>query len=84
MGLVVVDGGLERPDAQWGAGRWSAPPLGKGGFCNRCLFLSVRGTKVGTRLDFEVDGARGVGGTDLKTLKAAPCCVYRMVSLRIH
>jgi hypothetical protein len=48
------------------------------------LYLSVRSTEVGTRLDFEVDGARAVGGTDFKTLKAAPCCVYRLVSLRIH
>jgi hypothetical protein len=66
-----------------GGARCGAPPPGRG-FCNQLLFLSVRSTKLGTRLDFEVDGARAVGGTNFKTLKAAPCCVYRLVSLRIH
>jgi hypothetical protein len=55
-----------------------------GGFCNRWLFLSVRSTEVGTLLDFKVGGARAVGGAIFKTLKDAPCCVYRLVSLRIY
>ena len=82
LGSVVVDGGRERPDARWGA-VWRAAP-GERGFCNRWLFLSVRSIKVGTRFNFEVDGARVVGGKNFKTLKAAPCCGYRLVSLRIQ
>jgi hypothetical protein len=55
-----------------------------GDFCNRWMESFVRSTEVGTRLDFKVGGARAVGWTIFKTLKAAPCCLYRLVSLRIH
>jgi hypothetical protein len=43
LGLVVVDGGRERPDARWGT-VWRAAP-GEGGFCNRwffCLFVVLK------------------------------------------
>jgi hypothetical protein len=67
-----------------GGARCGAPPPERGGFYNQWLFLSVRSIEVGIRLDFKVGGARAVGETFFKTLKAAPCCVYRMVPLRIH
>jgi hypothetical protein len=82
MGLEDVGGGRERPDARWGA-VWRAAP-GEGDFCNRWCDLSARSTEVGTILDFKVGGARAVGWTIFKNLKAAPCCVYRMVTLRIY
>jgi hypothetical protein len=63
-----------------GGARDGAPPLGRAGFCNRWLLFPVHSTEVGTRLDFKVGG----GGTNFKTLKASPCRVYRLVSLRIH
>jgi hypothetical protein len=82
LGLEDVNGGRERPDARWGA-VWRAAS-GEGGFCNLWCDLSVRSTEVGAILDFKVGGARVVGWTIFKTLKPAPCCVYRLVSLRIH
>jgi hypothetical protein len=64
--------------------RCGAPPLRRGVFCKRGVFLSNRSTKAGTCVEFEVGGARVVGETKFKTLKATPCCVYRPMSLRIH
>jgi hypothetical protein len=81
LGLEDAGGGRERPDAQWGA-VWRAAP--GGGVCKRWLFLIGRSTRVGTFSDFKVIGARAVGETKFKALGAAPCCVYRLVSLRIH
>jgi hypothetical protein len=57
-----------------------------GGFCNRWFILSIRSTKVGTRLDFEVDGARAVGGriSELLKLRLAVCtvrCRYGSIDL---
>jgi hypothetical protein len=82
LGLEDVGGGRERPDARWGA-VWRAVPV-EGGFCKRWLYLTGRSTGVGTVSDFNVGGARAVGETKFRTLEAAPCCVYRLVSLRIH
>jgi hypothetical protein len=97
-GLRVYWRHTTKPDGAWvwwlltadvnvltlGGARCGAPPPGRGGFCNRWLFLSFRSTEVGTRMDFKVGGVRAVGWTIFKTLKAAPCCVYRLVSLRIE
>jgi hypothetical protein len=66
-----------------GGARFPAP-LGEGDFGKRWFILTDRSTGVGTLSDFKVGGARAVGETIVKTLRAAPCCVYRMVSLRIH
>jgi hypothetical protein len=82
VGLEDVGGEHERPDARWGA-VWRAAP-GEGGFCKRWLILSVRSIGVGTCPVFKVGGAIAVGETKFKSLRAAPCCVYRLVSLRIH
>jgi hypothetical protein len=81
LGLEDVGGGRERPDARWA--RCGAPPP-VGGGCKRWLFLTGRTIGVGTFSDFKVGGARAVGETIFKTLGAAPCCVYRLVSLRIQ
>jgi hypothetical protein len=67
-----------------GGARCGAPLLGRGVFCKRGVRLFIRSTRVGTCSDFEVGGAIAVGEMRLKTLKVAPCYVYRLVSLRIH
>jgi hypothetical protein len=67
-----------------GGARCGAPFPGRGAFCKRRVLLFIRNTVAGTCSDFEVGGAIAVGEKKFKTLKAAPYCVYRLVSLRIH
>jgi hypothetical protein len=52
-------------------------------FRKRWRTVRVRNTEVGTYFDFEVGDAEAVGWTEFEFRKAAPCCVYRMVPLRI-
>jgi hypothetical protein len=85
LGLSDAGGGRERPDARWGAvwAMWRAGPF-------EGVFVSdgeVNGFAVlgWVRIVFLKWVARNLsGGTKFKFWKAALCCVYRMVRLRIH
>jgi hypothetical protein len=82
MGLLFVGGGHEPPDARLGA-VWRAEPV-EGFLCNRGGKLMINSTLGGTRCDFEMGGVEDVEGTGFKIVKVAPCCVNRLVCLRIH
>jgi hypothetical protein len=60
-----------------GGARCGAPPPWRSVFGKRCWIPCVLSSEAGIGLEFEIGGARAVGGTYFKTLKAAPCCVYR-------
>jgi hypothetical protein len=74
MGLDDVDGGRKRPDARRGAVRCAV--FGRG-------FLVVDDGVCMSVVQWRVGGARAVGG-EFEIREAAPCCVYRVVPLRIH
>jgi hypothetical protein len=56
----------------------------RGQICQRWRILCVRSTVGDTCLNFKAGGARATGRTEFEVRKATPCCVYGMVSLRIH
>jgi hypothetical protein len=81
-GLLFVGGGRERHDAWWGA-VWCAGPV-VGLFSKAMVEFMDFQYIGGYALCFEVGGAESLGGTKFKIWKVVPCCVLRLVCLRIQ